>query len=90
MPETMKLLETNKNKINKYENSENVPHFEITEVVLVHCSIVNNYYHQDSRVFYTFLPSKSFGELLDISPKIFIFKKLLILNFHILKYDLLI
>ena len=39
-PETMKLLETTKIKITKYENGENVPHLEITEVVLGHCNIV--------------------------------------------------
>ena len=42
--ETMKLLESTKNKITKDKNGENVPHLEITEVVLVHCSIVNNDY----------------------------------------------
>ena len=44
---------------------------EITEVfeeILVHCNIVNNKYQQDSRVFYTFIPKKSFSQLLDISP----------------------
>ena len=72
------------------ENGENVPHLEITEVVLVHCNIVNNNYKQDSRVLYTFVPNKLFGQLLDILPKIFFFFKLLIQNFHILKYGLLI
>ena len=52
-----------------------MPHLEITEVVLVHFNIVNNDYQQDSRVFYTFVPNKSFGQLLDISPKNFIFLK---------------
>ena len=66
-PETMKLLGTTKSKITKDENGENVPHLEITEVVLVHCDIVNNNYQQDSRVLYTFASNKSFGELLDIS-----------------------
>ena len=50
-------------------------HLEITEVVLVHCNIVNNNYQQDSRVLYTFVPNKSLGQLLDISPKKFIFLK---------------
>ena len=49
-----------------------MPHLEITEVVLGHCSIVNNDYQQDSRVLYTFIPNKSFGKLLDISPKVLI------------------
>ena len=50
-------------------------HLEITEVVLVHCNIVNNDYQQDSRVLYTFVPNKLFGQLLDIPPKYFIFLK---------------
>ena len=41
-PETMKLLGSTKNKIAKDKNGENVPRLKITEVVLVHCNIVNN------------------------------------------------
>ena len=63
----MKLLGSTKNKITKDKNGENVPHLEITEVVLVHCNIVNNDYQQDSRVLYTFVPNKPFGSLLEIS-----------------------
>ena len=51
-----------------------MPDLEITEVVLIHCNIVNNDY-QDSRVLWTFAPDKSFGQLLDISLKHFIFLK---------------
>ena len=51
-------------------------HLEITEVVLIHCNIVNNDYQQNLRVLYTFVRNKSFGQLLDISPNIFIFLKL--------------
>ena len=43
-PETMNLLGSTKSKITKDENGENVPHLEITEVVLVHYNIVNNDY----------------------------------------------
>ena len=68
-PETMKLLGSTENKITKDKNGENVPHLEITEVVLVHCNIVNNDYRQDSRVFYPFVPNKPFGSLLEIYPK---------------------
>ena len=68
-PETMKLLESTDNKITKDKNGESVPHLEITEVVLVHCNIVNNYYQQDAKVLYTFVPNKSFGSLLEISTK---------------------
>ena len=63
----MKLLISTKSKKNKNENGENVPHLEITEVVLIRCNIINNDYQQDSRVLYTFAPNKSFGQLLDIS-----------------------
>ena len=73
--ETMKLLGSTKNKITKDKNGENVPHLEITEVVLVHCNIVNNDYQQDSRVLYTFVPNKPFGSLLEISPANHIFLK---------------
>ena len=74
-PETMQLLEINKSKIRKNENGENVPYLEITEVILLHCNIVNNNYQQNSRIFYTFGPDKSFGQLLDISTKNIIFLK---------------
>ena len=40
-PETMKLLRSTENKITKDKNGQNVPHLEITEVVLVHCDIVD-------------------------------------------------
>ena len=46
--ETMKLLGSTESKITKNKNGENVPHLEITEVVLVHCNMVNNDYQQDS------------------------------------------
>ena len=74
-PETMKLLGSSENKITKDKNGENVLHLEISEVVLVHCNIVNNDYQQDSRVLYTFVPNKPFGSLLEISPTNHIFLK---------------
>ena len=65
----MNLLESTKIKITKDENGEDVLHLEITEVVLIHCSIVNN------DTLYTFLSNNSFGRLLDILLKNFIFLK---------------
>ena len=61
LTETMKLLGSTKNKITKDKNGENVPHLEITEVILVPCNIVNNDYQQDSTVLYTFVPIKIIG-----------------------------
>ena len=76
--------------ITKDENGGNVPHLEITELVLIHCNIVNNNYQQDSRALYTVVPNKSFGQLLDMPPKNLTFLKTFTQNFHILKYGLLI
>ena len=72
----MKLLGSTKNKITKDKNGENVPHLEITEVVLVHCNIVNNDYQEDSRVLCTFVPNKPFCSLLEIPPRNHIFLKI--------------
>ena len=71
----MKLLGSTKSKITESENGENVPNLEITEVVLVHGNIVNDNYQQNSRDLYTFVSNQLFGQLLDISPKKFIFLK---------------
>ena len=71
----MKLFESTKSKITKDENIENVPYLEITKVVLVQFIIVNSNYQQNSRVLYIFLPNKSIGQLIDISPKNYIFLK---------------
>ena len=50
-------------------------YLEIIEVILIQCNVVNNNYQQNSRVLYTFLPNKSFGQLLDFLPENFIFLK---------------
>ena len=42
---------------------------------MVYCKIVNNDYQQDARVLHTFVPNKSFSQLLDISLKNFTFLK---------------
>ena len=71
----MKLLGSTKGKITKDKNGENVLHLEITEVVLIHCNNVSNNYQRKWRVLYTSVPNKSLDQLLDISPKNFIFLK---------------
>ena len=60
-------------KITKDKNGKNVPYLEITEIILVHCNIVNVDCQQDSRVLYTFVPNKPFGSLLEIAQSNFIF-----------------
>ena len=58
----MKLLGSTKNMITKNENGDNAPHSEVTEVVLIHCNVVNNDYQQDSRVLHTFVRNKPFDQ----------------------------
>ena len=71
----MKLLGSTVSKINKDKKGENVPNLEVVEVVLVHCNLVNNHYQQESRILYTFVPNKTFGNLLEISSKNHVFLK---------------
>ena len=66
--ETMKLLVSTKDIIDSHKNSENVPRLVNVEVVLVHCNLVNNSYQQASRVLFTFVPTKQYGQLISISP----------------------
>ena len=58
----MRLLKSAKDIIDADKNSENVPMLENVEVVLVHCNLVNNSYHQASRVLFTFVPTKQYEE----------------------------
>ena len=67
-PETLKLCGSTKSKIANDENGENAPRIEINEVVLF-----NNDHEQDSRDLYIFVFNKSFGHLIDISSKNFMF-----------------
>ena len=62
-------------KITKDKNSENVPHLEAVELVLVHCNIINNNYQRDLRKSYTFVRNRPIGSLLEISPTNNIFLK---------------
>ena len=84
-PEAMKLLGSAESKISKDKNGENVPHLEIVELVLVHCNLVNNDYQQHSRILFTFVPNKTFGSLLEISPKNHVFLKTFYSEFQEIK-----
>ena len=67
----MKLLGSTKNIVDKDKNSENVPKLESVEVVLVHCNLVKNDYQHASKVLFSFVPNKHFGQLLNIFPHAF-------------------
>ena len=73
--ETMKLLGSTSSIIDVDKNSENVPKLENVEVVLVHCNLVNNSYQQHSRVLFSFVPTKRYGQLISISPHSLVFFK---------------
>ena len=77
----MKLLGSAENKITKDKNGENVLHLEVAELVLIHCNLFNNDYHQDSRILYNFVPNETSGILLEISPTNHVFLKTFISEF---------
>ena len=65
---TMKLLGSTKKDVDADKNSKNVPKLESVEVVLVHCNLVKNDYQHTSKVLFSFVPNKQFGQLINISP----------------------
>ena len=69
----MKLLGSTKDVIDADKSIENVPRLENVEVILVHCNLVNNSYQQASRVLFTFVPNKQYGQLISISANSLIF-----------------
>ena len=70
-PETKKLLGSTKKVADKDKNGEYVPKLESVEVVLGRCNLVKNYYQHASKVLFSFLPNKQFGQLLNTSAHVF-------------------
>ena len=66
-PETMELLGSTKNYVNQDKDEEDVIKLEFVEVILVHCNLVNNNYWQVSKVLFTFVQNKQFGQLITIA-----------------------
>ena len=67
----MKLLGSTMKVVDKDKNGENVPKLESVELVLVHCNLVKNDYQHTSKVLFTFVLNKKFGQLLNISLHVF-------------------
>ena len=65
----MQLFGSSKKDIDQNKNGEIVPRLETVEVALVHCNLVNNNYQQESKVLFTFVPNKQFGQLITITPQ---------------------
>ena len=57
MPETLKLFGSAKKLLDKTKNGENLPSFEVVDVALVHCNLIDNQYQQKFEVLYTFTPN---------------------------------
>ena len=74
-PQTMKLLGSTKRDFDKDKDGKDVPKPESVEVVLMHCNLVNNSYQQASKVSFTFVPNKRFGQLITISPQLLLMLK---------------
>ena len=71
----MKLLGSTLDTVDSDKDSENVPSLENVEVVLEHCNLVNNSYQKASRLLFTFVPNKQYGQLISISSYSLIFLK---------------
>ena len=67
-PETMNLLGSTKKVVDQSKNGENVPKLESVDVVLVHSNLVKNDYQLTSKVLFSFVPDKQFGQLINIAP----------------------
>ena len=59
----MKLLVSTKRDVDSDKNSENVAKLESVEVVLVHCKLVKNDYQHLSKILFSFVLNKQFGQL---------------------------
>ena len=66
--ETMKLFGSTKKLIDNTKNGKNLSSFEVVELVLVQCNLIENQYQQKSEVLYTFTPNKSYTYLLNVEP----------------------
>ena len=86
----MKLLGSTKEDVGRDKDGEDVPKLESAEVVLVHCNLLNSNYQQASKVLFTFVPNKQFGQLINIAPHSLTMVDTQIKNFHLLKCALLI
>ena len=85
LKETMKLLGSTSNSIDKDKNSELVPKLESVDLVLVHCNLVNNSYQQDSKVLFTFVSNKKYGQLITVSPHLLIMFKTVNVKFSFIE-----
>ena len=66
--ETMGLLGSTKKDVDKNKDGKNVPKLMSVEVLLIHCNLTKNYHQHTSKLLFTFVPNKQFGQLINVSP----------------------
>ena len=81
----MRLLGSTKKDVDADKNGEIVPKLESVELVLVHCNLVKNSYQHASKVLFSFVPDKQFGQLINIKQNALIMIQL-IQKFLMLKF----
>ena len=64
----MKLLGSIEKDVDKDKDGETVPKLESVEIVLVYCNLVKNDYQHTSKILFSFVPNKQFGQLINTSP----------------------
>ena len=75
LKETMRLLGSSTNTIDGDKNSKLVPKLESVDLVSVHSNLLNNSYQQASKLLFTFVPNKKYGQLITVSPETLIMLK---------------
>ena len=65
-PEAVKPLGSAKKDVDKDKDGEKVPKLESIKVVLMHCNLVKNDYQHTSKVLFSSVPNKQFGQLINI------------------------
>ena len=81
----MRLLGNSTDTIDGDKNSELVPKLESVALVLVHCNLINNSYQQASKVSFTFVSNKKYGQLITVSPHSLIMLKTINIEFSFIE-----
>ena len=62
----MRLLGSTKRDAD--HDKEILPKLKSVEIVLVHCNLAKSDYQQTSKILFSFVPNKQFGQLINVSP----------------------
>ena len=86
--ETMRLLGSTKKDFDKDNDKENVQKLEFLEIILVYCNLIKTDYQHTSKVLFTFVPNKQFGQLINISPHSLTTMNIVNTDFPLFKFGL--